>query len=322
MYAIGLYEYGGPAVLQGVQLPDPHPSPGQVRVRVRAAAINPVDVMVRDGSLAAHFENVPLPLVPGMDIAGTIDEIGDEVDHDLSLAVGDAVVAVVDNAGTYGGYSQYVCVPVQSVIPVPAGASFVQAGSFLMNALTARHALDTLALPPGSTVLVTGAAGAVGTYALALGHGDQLRMLALASPADEAYVRNFGAAEWIARGANVCADTRRLCPAGVDAVIDCAGLGASLVPAVRDGGTIIVLRPDAGVALARGVRTLFVNVRSRVTDHEAITRLGQQVSSGRLPLRVAAVYPAAEAAAAHRRFDHGGLRGRIVLDFEQVPEVA
>lgn len=320
MYAIGLHRYGGPDVLALLVLPDPHPAPGQVRVKVRAAGINPVDVMVRDGSLSAWFADAQPPFIPGMDIAGTVDEVGEGIDPTFGIAVGQSVVGVVDNFARYGGYSQYVCLPAASVIPVPAGTSFPAAASFLMNALTARNALDRLSLPPGSTVLVTGAAGAVGTYTIALGNDDGLRMVAIASPPDETFLRATGAAEVIVRGDDVVARVRQAFPAGVDAVIDAAGLGTLLESTVRDNGTIITLRPERNNELERGIKAVFVNVRERITDHAAIKRLGEQVANHLLPLRVAATVKASEAALAHRRFAEGSLRGRIILDFDAIDD--
>lgn len=318
MYAVGLNTYGGPEVLHGVELPDPHPGPGQVRVRVRAAGINPVDVMVRDGSLAQWLAGTEPPFVPGMDIAGTLDELGEGVDTQLGLTLGQEVVGVVDNRGSYGGYSQYVCLPAASVIPIPNGATAPAAASFLMNALTARNALDALRLPPGSTLLVTGAAGAVGTYTVALAHDEGLRVVAIASAQDETFLRATGAAEVIARGDDAAARVHKVFPDGVHAVVDTARVGEQIRPAVRDHGAIVTLRPGTESSLERGIRGVFVNVRTRVTDHAAILRLGRQASSGLLPLRVAAVFPATQAAAAHRRLTEGNLRGRLILDFDGV----
>lgn len=313
MRAIGLNQYGGPDVLQQVELPDPQPGPGQVRVMVRAAGINPVDVMVREGALAPLFEGLEPPFVPGMDIAGTIDAVGDDVDPAM---IKQPVVGVVDNRGSYGGYSEYVCLPAESVIPLPRGASFPEAASFLMNALTARNALDTLNLTPGSTLLVTGAAGAVGTYITALANDEGLRVVALAGKDDEAYVRSVGASDFIARGADTATRVRDTFPEGVDAVVDTAGLREAITPALSDGGTFIVLRPWTDADVGRGISVVFVNVRDRCTDQAAITRLGQQVESGLLPLRVAGVFLAREATAAHKKLAEGGLRGRLVLEFD------
>lgn len=315
MYAVGLNDYGGPEVLHQVELPDPHPAPGQVRVKVRAAGINPVDVMVRDGSLAGWFADAKPPFVPGMDIAGTIDELGNGIEPQFDVAVGQDVVGVVANFGSYGGYSEYVCLPAASVIPMPAGKTFQAAASFLMNALTARNALDSLKLSPGSRLLVTGAAGAVGAYTVALARDEGLEVVAIASAHDEAFLHSAGVAVFFQRGDDVAERVRQSFPDGVDAVVDGANLRSQMAPAVRDNGTIITLRPGDDDVLERGVKTVFISVRDRVTDHAAIARLGERVASGLLTLRVAATFPATEAVAAHRRFDEGGLRGRIVLDF-------
>lgn len=314
MFAIGLTRFGGPDVLHELNLPDPHPGPGEVRVRVRAAGINPVDTMVRNGSYRRAVEGAP-PYVPGMDVAGTIDEIGPGV-MTSSLRIGMDVVAVVNNRGSHGAYSQFLCLPAASVVAKPPGISFPEAGSFLMNALTARHALDKLALAPGSTLLVIGAAGAVGGYAVALAFSESQRVIAVGSAADGAFLRASGASEVLVRGEDYHALLRRVHPYGVDAVIDTVGLRGGIASLVRDGGRIIVLRNDGETRFDRGVHCEFVNVRDRVNDRAAVARLAQQVSDGLLMSRVAEIFPAQDAVAAHRRFDQGGLRGRIVLDFD------
>ena len=296
-----------------MELPKPEPSSEEVKVKVRAAGINPVDVMVRQGDLAPLFADIEPPYVPGMDISGAVESVGDGVDPGM---IGRAVTGLVDNHGGYGGYSEYVCLPAKSVIPVPEKASFPESASFLMNAMTARNALDALALSTGATVLVTGAAGAVGGFALALGNNDGLRMVALASESDESFLRSLGASDFVARGDDLIEALRQVAPEGVDAVIDAAGLGDSIVPAIRDEGSLIALRPRDNDMLERGVQVTFVNVRERAADHAALQQLGQQVESGLLPLRVAGVYEANDAVAAHQRFDKGGLRGRLILTFD------
>jgi NADPH:quinone reductase len=144
MKAIGLFEYGGPEVLRLVELPEPDARGGEVRVKVRAAAINPADVMLREGLLRASYEGIEPPFVPGMEVAGTIDEVGEGVSEAAGVALAEDVVGFVDNNGRHGGYSEYVVLPAASVTRMPAGATFAQAASFLMNALTARTALDVL----------------------------------------------------------------------------------------------------------------------------------------------------------------------------------
>lgn len=316
MQAIGLSRYGGPEVLGPVKLPNPHPGEGQVRVRVRAAAVNPADVMLRQGDLADWYEDAQPPFIPGMDLAGEIDEIGPGVDPALGLTIGDPVVGVLDNHGQVGAYSELVVLPAASVTSIPDGTSFAEASSFLMNALTARNALDALNLPHGASVLVTGAAGAVGAYAVALAADDGLRVVATASGDDEPFVRALGACAFIARGDALTARVQEFQTGGVDAVIDAAGLTDELLPAIRRGGQIIDLRFWEG-APERGIRIVRVSVRDRVLDHDAIVRLRAQVECGALPLRVAATFPASAAADAHRAQDAGGLRGRVVITFHQ-----
>lgn len=317
MYAIGLNGYGGPEVLLRVELPTPHVAAGQVRVKVHAAGINPADQMLRVGDLAGWYGDTPRPYIPGMDVAGTIDEVAGDVDPALALGIGQAVAGIVDNFGSYGGYSEYVCLPARSVAPLPTGASFAGGASFLMNALTARNALDALrGQSPGANILITGAAGAVGAYAVALAVADGFRPIAVAAPADEDFLRQQGAVAVIPRGTDLAGRIRAEFPSGVDAVIDAACILPDILAAVRDGGQIIVLRPAEDQTLSRNIRGSFVNVRQRATDHAAIAQIGRQIASGVLSMRVAAVFPASEAAAAHHRLDAGGLRGRLILDFE------
>jgi NADPH:quinone reductase-like Zn-dependent oxidoreductase len=316
MKAIGLSSYGGPQVLHVVDLPEPHAGPGQVRVQVRAAGVNPADVMLRDGSLTDWYRDVEPPFIPGMDVAGTIDEIADDVRpmEGESLSLGTDVIGIVDNHGRHGGYSEYVVLPAESVTRKPAGTTFPQAASFLMNALTARCALDALGLAPGSTLVVTGAAGAVGGYTVQLAASEGLHVIAVASQGDEELLRSYGAEAIVPRGDRVVQQIVDLAPAGVDAVVDTAMLHDRIAPAVREDGQIAVFRFWEG-APGRGITVHPVNVRTRATDHAAIAGLREQIQSGLLTPRVAAALSADEAAKAHSMVEEGGLRGRVVLTF-------
>ncbi|MFC9056721.1 alcohol dehydrogenase catalytic domain-containing protein [Streptomyces sp. NPDC057074] len=122
--AIGLTSYGPPDVLRPVEVDEPHAGPGQVRIRVQAAGVNPADVMLRDGSLADGYTDVEPPFVPGMDVAGTLDEVGPGLPDDFELQAGDDVVAVVDNHGRHGGYSSHAVVPAASVTAKLSGAGY------------------------------------------------------------------------------------------------------------------------------------------------------------------------------------------------------
>ncbi|MFJ8025486.1 NADP-dependent oxidoreductase [Streptomyces sp. NPDC096311] len=318
MEAIGLTAYGPPEVLQPVEIAEPHATAGQVCIRVRAAGVNPADVMLRDGSLADWYKDLTPPFVPGMDVAGTLEEIGPDVAEDYPLRLGDDVVAVVDNHGSRGGYSPYVVVPAASVTAKPAGADYPAAASFLMNALTARCALDALDLPVGATVLVTGAAGAVGGYAVQLAAAAGLTAVAVASRADEHLVRGFGARKFIDRDSTITEQVRELVPGGVDGLVDAAMLHERITPAVRDGGAMAVLRFWDGNP-GRGITVHPINVRDHVTDHDTIERLREQAEQRVLALRVAGTFPADHAPAAHRRLEQGGVRGRLILEFPVRP---
>jgi NADPH:quinone reductase-like Zn-dependent oxidoreductase len=314
MRAIGVTHFGGPEVLETIELPRPEPGPREVRIRVHAAGVNPVDRLWRNGYLAKRLAVEPAPYIPGMDAAGVVDAVGEDVGDELGLSPGSRVVAIVDNHGQHGAYSDFLVLPVESVVPAPSRSTHAEAASFLMPALTVREALDHLELPAGSTVLITGAAGGVGQQAVALAHLDGYRVVALASTGDETLVRRLGADEFVARNDDAMARIREVSDGGVDGVIDAANLHADVPEAVRDGGRIIVVSRWAP-GLDRGISVVHVDVRHRARDREAIGALRDLAAEGVLPMTVALTYPADEVVAAHHRFDHGGLRGRIILLF-------
>lgn len=314
MKVVGVVDYGGPEALRVFDLPEPHAGPGQVRIRVHAAAVNPTDTLVRNGSRADAQKEFDPPYVPGMDAAGVIDEIGDEsAATDRRLSLGDQVMAIVVPRGSHGAYSQHVVVPVDSVVVIPAGSTMVEASTLPMNALTARLALDLLALRPGQTLAVTGAAGAFGGYIVQLAKVEGLRVIADASVADTDLVRSFGA-EVVARGDDVAERIRAVVPTGVDGLADGAALQAGALPAVRDGGAFAPVRTFKGET-ERGIAIRPVWVREYAREWAKLDRLRQHVEAGELTLRVARTFPAEDAGEAHRLLEAGGIRGRLVLEF-------
>lgn len=314
MKAVVVEVFGGPEVLKLVELPEPQPGKGEVRIRVHAAGVNPTDILLRSGEIAQLVPGLPPPpYIPGMDAAGVIDAVGPGADG--RLKVGDRVMAVVSPLSPHrGAYAGQIVAPAASVVPVPAGATLVAASTLLMNALTVRLALDALALRPGQTLAVTGAAGAVGGYAIQLAKADGLRVIADASATDHALVQSMGADIIVERGDELARRLRELAPDGVDAVIDAALLHERILPAIKDGGGIATVRGWSGPT-ERGIVAHPVFVSTGITDTARLERLRQQAEDGVLSLRVARVFPAAEAAEAHRVLDAGGLRGRPVLDF-------
>ena len=313
MKAVGAVEYGGPEALQVVELPDPEVREGQVRIRVHAAAVSPTDTFVRNGFRAeAQKAAGPPPYVPGMDAAGVVDEIGPGTETDLR--VGDHVMAIVVPKGSRGAYAEKVVVPAQSVVRVPAGASDAEASTLPMNGLTARLALDVLALPPDAVLAVTGAAGAFGGYVVQLAKADGLTVVADASEADEELVRSLGADVVLRRGEGFPAALRENFPDGADGAADGALLHEALVPAVKDGATIVTVR-GYGEPGPRGVRFHPILVSEYSRAHDKLDALRRQVEDGLVTLRVADVIPMERAAEAHRRLEAGGVRGRLVIEF-------
>ncbi|MEV7924051.1 NADP-dependent oxidoreductase [Kitasatospora sp. NPDC088779] len=313
MKAIGVYDFGGPDVLRVLRLPEPQAGPGEVRIRVHAAAVNPTDIMLRSGGHASRMPGRRPPFVPGMDAAGVIDQLGPGADE--RLAVGQRVVAIVLFTGAHGGaYAEQIVVPAASVVPAPEGVDLAAASTLLMNAMTARLALDALAVPPDGTVAVTGAAGAVGGYAVELAKADGLTVIADAAPHDTDRVRGFGADHVVERGPEVAARIRALVPEGVPGLVDGSIQTTETVPAIADGGTLAERRGWSGPA-ERGIRVRPVMVTDGITDTERLNTLRRQVEDGTLTLHVADVLPAEKAAQAHRLLEAGGLRGRLVLDF-------
>jgi NADPH2:quinone reductase len=309
--AAGVTEFGGPEALRIVEVPDEPLGAGQVRLRVAAATVNPTDTYSRAGAYAERDPVKQPPWVPGMDVAGVVTEVGDGVGH---LSVGDEAMGIVVPTGAHGGYRENLVLPGDSVVPVPVGVDLVAASTLPMNALTARLALDQLALRPGEVLAVTGAAGAFGGYVIQLAKADGLTVIADAAASDDDLVRGLGADVVVRRGDDVAARIREHVPEGVDGLADGSVQDALVLPAVRDGGAVATVRGYRGDG-GRGLRVLPTMVRRVAEDRAALDRLRQQAEDGVLTLRVARTFPAEDAAEAHRLLERGGVRGRLVLMF-------
>lgn len=309
MRGVGLYEFGGPEVLQVVDLPEVHAAAGDVRIRVHASTVNPTDTTLRRGGRADTLRGVAPPYVPGMDVAGVIDEIGPGTQ--TSLAVGDKVMAMVVPHASHGGYRESIVLAADAVVRAPAGATLVEAATLPMNGLTARQSLDQLALKPGQTLAVTGAAGCYGGYMIQLAKADGLRVIADAAASDEALVRLLGADIVVPRGDDVAAQIRKVAPAGVDGVADGSFQSGVTVGAVRDGGRFVSVRGWSGDE--RGITFHKTSVRGYNHRADLLDRLRQQTEARQMTLRVAATYTPQQAAEAHRRLEAKGTRGRLVI---------
>jgi NADPH:quinone reductase-like Zn-dependent oxidoreductase len=311
MITIGVTTPGGPEALHLVDVPAEPIQPGHVRVRVTAATVNPGDTLARSRPRPPERPDGEVDVL-GMDLAGTVTEIGPDTATDL--AVGDAVIGIAQPKGTHGSYRDDIVLPSASVTRAPKGVSAVEASTLLQNGLTALQAIDVLGLAPGQVLAVTGAAGAVGGYAVQLGKHAGLTVVADAAEADEQLVRGLGADVVVRRGPDVAARFRAHFPAGVDGLVDAALFNEAVLPAVKDGGTVASVRGYKGDG-ERGVVVTPVRIPLYMQRADKIALLRDLQEAGVVTLRVGEVFAAADAAAAHRRLEAGGVRGRIVLRF-------
>ncbi|MFF8770524.1 alcohol dehydrogenase catalytic domain-containing protein [Kitasatospora sp. NPDC015120] len=310
MRAVVVRRFGGPEVLELAEVAVPEPGPGQVRVRVAAAAVNPVDAVTRSGVLTEAGLMAPRETVGiGWDVAGTVERLGPGV---TGFAVGDEVIGLRDRLDVpLGSYADALVLDATALAPAPPGVTAVEAATLPLNGLTALQALDLLDLPAGATLLVTGAAGAVGGFAVQLAARRGLRVVALAGEQDAAPLRELGAEWHVPRDApDPAAEVRALVPGGVDGALDAALLGVTALGAVRNRGSFVAVAAGAAPLGLRGIRVAHVWVTA---DGAALAGLAALAARRELALRVADTLPLERAAAAHRRLVRGGLRGRLVL---------
>ena len=287
---------GRPDAVSVVDVPVVPLGPGQVRIAVAAATVNPVDVVVRDGVLhQAGIIDQPEHTGLGWDFAGTVLEAG----PDVGLAPGTRVAGLVGGFDRdFGTYAEQLVLPAAAVAVVPDGLGLVEAATVPLNALTALQLVDILGDGQGRSLLVTGAAGAVGGYVVPFALERGWRVTGLARAADEEFVRGFGA------GFTSEPVT------GWDAVADGAVLQQEAVALVRDGGRFVGVQPSFTPAAERGVSIEAVSV---VPDGAALAGLLERTASGELPARVAEVLPLDRVDEAHAAVAKGGVRGRYVL---------
>ena len=312
MRAVGLLVHGGPEVLEVVDVPEEHAGPGQVRIQVHAAAVNPTDTMARNGSRAEQQKLDPPPYIPGMDVAGIVDEVGANVS--TGVEIGDVVMAMVAPKGTHGAYREQIVLQERAVVHAPAGTTPVEACTLPMNGLTAQLSLDLLGLSRGQVIAVTGAAGAYGGYVIQLAKAEGLTVIADSSKSDQALVTALGADIVVQRGDDVASRIRDHFPNGVDGLADGAVLNERVIPAVRDGGAFTSVRGFKGEP-QRNITFTTTFVRTYDGEFEKLDRLRQLTESGAVTLRVADTYPPDRASEAHARLEAGGTRGRLVIVF-------
>ena len=198
---------------------------------------------------------------------------------------------------------------------VPEGATLEEAATLPMNGLTALLGLELLELAEGRTLGVSGGAGLLASYVIAIAKTRGLRVVADAAPRDEALVRGFGADVVLPRGQGFPAAVREVVPDGVDGFFDTALLNRGAFPAIRDGGVLVAVRTWRDGEPERGIEIRPVLVATVLERTDWLEQLRGLADQGTVRLRVAATYPPEQAAEAHRVMEAGGLRGRAVIVF-------
>ncbi|HTN87370.1 MAG TPA: NADP-dependent oxidoreductase [Sorangium sp.] len=304
--AARVHRFGGPEVIAIDKVPVPLPGPGEVLVRVAAAGVGPWDGWIRAGKSVLPQ---PLPLTLGSDLAGVVAAVGPEV---TDLAPGARVFGVTNERFT-GAHAAYAVAQAGMVARAPLRLDDVQAASVPVVAVTAWQALfEQAQLEAGQTVLVHGAAGGVGAYAVQLARRARARVIATASAKDRDFVRGLGADVVVDYRSERFEDAAK----DVDAVIDLVGGDAQArsFAVLKPGGTLVsaVSNPDQEEAARRGVRASFflVDVTTARLD-----RIAALLDAGELSTDIGAVLPLAEVRGAHEMLDGARPRprGKIVL---------
>lgn len=298
MRALQFSEYGPADVLHVAEVAEPHAGPGQIRIAVRASGVTPADAGLRAGRFG---QRLPLPHVPGMDAAGVVDEVGEGV---TNVHEGDEVFGMVDLARLGGANAEYAVLA--SWAPRPAALSWEQAGGAAGNVETATRTLDLLGVRDGTTLLIAGAAGGVGTVAIQLAAARGAKVIGTAGPATQDFVGELGAIP-VVYGEGLADRV-----GAVDAVLHCAGTVAGLVAIAGSPDRVVTIADMSG---EHGIR-LSHTAGGPGADPQALHGLAiaaDLAERGSFTVPLAGVFPLSEAVAAHRLIETGHAHGKIVL---------
>ncbi|WP_394618678.1 NADP-dependent oxidoreductase [Lentzea sp. JNUCC 0626] len=301
--ALGYKAFGGVEVQRFFERPDPVPGPSEVLVRVAAAGVNPLDHKLRSGHGTALNGHVPFPQVLGMEAAGTVLAVGDDV---TGLAVGDRVTGfALTGAGTY---AETTLLLGESTARIPDALPEVWAATIPVAGTTALDVLDQLDLPAGAALLVNGIGGGVGIALAQLARDRGLVVTGTAGPSKQDLVTATGATFVDYTGGDVAHRLRALAPGGFAAVADTVGGESLRAMASLAGEGAIVSVGDPSVTELGGEM-----VRRRL-DRANLERVAELMTAGRLDPHVTETYPLARAAEALALVESGHATGKLVLD--------
>ncbi|HEX6343595.1 NADP-dependent oxidoreductase [Umezawaea sp.] len=309
MKAVRFHDFGDPEVLRYEDVDQPTPGAGQVRVRVAATSFNPIDAGVRAGGMRGPMP-VALPHTPGRDVAGAVDALGEGV---TGLEIGAPVVGFLPMVED-GAAAEYVLMGADLLTAAPRDLPLADAAALPLVGLTAWQALfDHGGLEAGQRVLVNGAGGAVGGYAVQLARWAGAHVVATASPRSAAAVKDAGADEVVD---HTSVEVTAAVTEPVDVVLNLAPVDperlAALTDLVRPGGVVVntTVWMPAPTDEGRGVRGVNLFVRG---DAEQLARLVALVDGGELRVEIARRVPLAELPALHAEAAAGGLPGKVVV---------
>jgi NADPH:quinone reductase len=311
MQAAAIDRFGPPSALRLQRLPVPKPRPHEVLIAIHTAGIGTWDSAIRDGSWRRPGRS-KFPWVPGVDGAGTVVAKGARVRR---LAVGDSVYAYEFGNSQGGFYAEFAVADAEYVAPVPKRLDLRAAGAGAATGLTAMQGIDKLALRSGHTVLIFGASGAVGTLAVQFAAQRGAHVIATASgKSAQRLVKKLGASRIIdARSSESIEQLRKFAPDGLDRVLALAG-GKALERCLD------FVHPQGRVMYPNGIepeparrRTFSVRSFDAVASPREFAKLQRRIDSGRIRVPIAATYPLARAADAHRRLERGHILGRLVF---------
>jgi NADPH:quinone reductase-like Zn-dependent oxidoreductase len=311
MQAIVITAFGGPDRLTLMELPVPTCGPDQVLINIQAAGVGMWDVKVRQGSV--RLEGQQFPLVLGWESAGIIEQVGARV---TGLDVGTHVMCATYQVGI-GHYAHYVAVPAELVAPAPSSLDALHAAALPVNGLTAYQAIyDVLKVQKGETLLITGAAGGTGTFAVQLAAHLGAHVIVTASSRNHPYLQKLGASELIDYAqtdfANAVHATH---PEGVDAVLDCVGgeTAARSLEVVRDSGRLATIVDLEQVVPTRSIDTQLLYFRP---DGRQLAEMTKLVDNGQITVHLDQVFPLEKAKQAHERLETRHHQGKVVLSIE------
>lgn len=301
--AVRFDQYGGVDVLEVREVERPVPGPGQVLVRVKAAAINPGEIAIREGAMHDRWP-ATFPSGQGSDLAGVVEEVGDGVD---AFGVGDEVLGYTHDRASQ---AEYVAVDAGNLIPRPAGVPWDVAGSLFVAPLAGYASIKAIAPNAGETVVVSAAAGGVGSVAAQLAVVDDATVIGLASEDNHAWLRTRGIIP-VAYGEGQAERIRDAAEGSIDAFADCFG-GGYVDLAVELG--VPVDRINSVIDFEAGSRLGIHNLgSSQVVSPETLSEVAGLVADGLVEIPIAATYPLVQVREAYEDLARRHTRGKIVL---------